>query len=135
MENKKISSLKIEMYKFKKMYDSADKTTKRNITRFMKQINKQVKQIIYASSDKAAKRQSTEFGKQLLNAGSAYTEEKNKPVEINKVEKVRERNKYEKGEALGAFKVVSYTDNLYYFKTIITLVLELLMKYQYQIFQ
>ena len=79
-----------------------------------KRASKQAKREAYAVSEKAFKRQKTDFSKQLLNIGSIYNEEKKKEIKINKQEKVRERNKYEKGEALGAFKVVSYHDNLHY---------------------
>ena len=75
---------------------------------------KQAKREAYAVSEKAFKRQKTDFSKQLLNIGSIYNEEKKKEIKINKEEKVRERKKYEPGQALGAFKVVSYYDNLEY---------------------
>ena len=75
---------------------------------------KQAKREAYAVSEKAIKRQKADFSKQLLNIGSIYNEEKKKEIKINKEEKVRERKKYEPGHALGAFKVVSYYDNLHY---------------------
>ena len=75
---------------------------------------KQLKREAYAVSEKAFKRQKTDFSKQLLNIGSIYNEEKKKEIKINKEEKIRERKKYEPGQALGAFKVVSYYDNLHY---------------------
>ena len=80
-----------------------------------KRASKQAKREAYAVSEKAFKRQKTDFSKQLLNIGSIYNEEKKKEIKINKEEKIRERKKYEPGQALGAFKVVSYYDNLHYF--------------------
>ena len=75
---------------------------------------KQTKREAYAVSEKAFKRQQTDFSKQLLNIGSVYDEEKKKEIKINKQEKVRERKKYEPGEALGTFKIVNFYDNLHY---------------------
>ena len=79
-----------------------------------KQAIKQTKREAYAASEKAFKRQQTDFSKQLLNIGSIYDEEKKKEIKINKQEKVRERKKYEPGEALGTFKIVTFYDNLHY---------------------
>jgi hypothetical protein len=41
-------------------------------------------------------------------------DDENQSTKINKKEKVRERKKFEHGQALGTFKVVSYYDNLDY---------------------
>ena len=49
-----------------------------------------------------------------MNSGFVYSEEKTKGHTVNKKEIIRDRKKYEKGEALGSFKVVSYYDNLWY---------------------
>jgi len=78
------------------------------------QVNKQ-KEKLMQFLRKLSKDKKLIFQKQLLNIGSIYNEEKKKEIKINKEEKVRERKKYEPGQALGAFKVVSYYDNLHYF--------------------
>ena len=83
-----------------------------------KRASKQAKREAYAVSEKAFKRQKTDFSKQLLNIGSIYNEEKKKEIKINKEEKIRERKKNEKGQALGSFKIVYYHDNLYIKKII-----------------
>ena len=111
MENKKIKNIKNNIDSFKATYAGATTVQKRKITRLIKALTKEIKQIQYANSSKASNQS---FSKQLLNAGAAYNEERNKGFTINKQERIRERNKYEKGEALGAFKVVSYFDNLWY---------------------
>ena len=67
-----------------------------------------------AVDKRAIKKDQKDFSKQLLNIGLIYDDEKKKEIKINKKEKVRERKKYEQGEALGAFKVVSHHDNLHY---------------------
>ena len=61
-----------------------------------------------AVEKRAIKKDQKDFSKQLLNIGSIYNEEKKKEIKINKQEKVRERKAYEKEDALGAFKIVSY---------------------------
>ena len=66
-----------------------------------------------AVEKRAIKKDQKDFSKQLLNIGSIYNEEKKKEIKINKQEKVRERKKYEPGQALGSFKIVYYHDNLY----------------------
>ena len=63
---------------------------------------------------RAIKKDQKDFSKQLLNIGLLYDDEKKKEIKINKKEKVRERKKFEHGQALGTFKVVSYYDNLDY---------------------
>ena len=72
-----------------------------------------------AVEKRAIKKDQKDFSKQLLNIGSIYDEEKKKEFKINKDEKIRERKKYEQGEALGAFKVASYYDNLDYISSMI----------------
>ena len=69
-----------------------------------------------AVEKRAIKKDQKDFSKQLLNIGLLYDDEKKKEIKINKKEKVRERKAYEKGQALGSFKVVSYYDNLHYEK-------------------
>ena len=78
-----------------------------------KRASKQAKREAYAVSEKAFKRQQTDFSKQLLKIGSIYDEEKKKEIKINRQEN-RKRKAFEKGQALGTFKVVSYYDNLHY---------------------
>jgi hypothetical protein len=67
-----------------------------------------------AVEKRAIKKDQKDFSKQLLNIGSIYDEEKKKEFKINKDEIIRKRKPYEKGEALGVFKVVNYYDNLDY---------------------
>ena len=72
-----------------------------------------VRKAVEKRKDTISKKQ---FIKDLLNAGLAYGEEKQNQTETNKSVKTRERKKYEKSikDALEAFKVVSFYDNLYY---------------------
>ena len=67
-----------------------------------------------AVEKRAIKKDQKDFPKQLLNIGSTYDEERKKEFKINKDEIIRERKPYEKGEALGVFKIVSYYDDLDY---------------------
>ena len=120
LKNNKTINLKEEIEKYNKLYESANTVQKRNITRFIKQLNKEVKKIIYADSSKAAKKQSTDFGKQLLKAGGAYTEikQEDKAKKTNTTTITRDRIKYEKRvvkeDALNQmFRVKKYYDNLY----------------------
>ena len=112
--NKKVIDLQNEIKKLKRSYEQAPTVGKRKISRIIKALTKEIKQIEYSSSIKASKKQQTDFSKSLLNAGSIYNEEKNKGFTINKQEIIRDRKKYEKGEALGAFKIVVFEDHLYY---------------------
>ena len=114
MEQNKIIKIKNDINKFKEDYINASTVQKRKISRLVKALTKEIKQIQYSSSEKASKKQQTDFTKTLLKAGSAYSEERTKGYAVNKHEKLRERKKNEKGDALGAFKVVSYYDNLWY---------------------
>jgi hypothetical protein len=72
-----------------------------------------VRKAVEKRKDTISKKQ---FIKDLLNAGANYNEEKENQTVIDKSVKTRERKKYEKGikDALEAFKVVSFYDNLYY---------------------
>ena len=94
----KINSLKTEIDKFNKMYETADTVNKRAITRALKQMTKEIKKMMYADSSKAAKKQSTDFGKQLLKAGGAYTEikQEDKAKKENTTTITRDRKKSEK---------------------------------------
>ena len=71
-----------------------------------------------AVEKRAIKKDQKDFPKQLLNIGSTYDEERKKEFKINKDEIIRERKKYEQGQALGSFKVVSYHDILHYEKIV-----------------
>jgi hypothetical protein len=72
-----------------------------------------VRKAVEKRKDTISKKQ---FIKDLLNAGANYNEEKENQTVTDKSVKTRERKKYEKGikDALEAFKVVSFYDNLYY---------------------
>ena len=109
--NNKLFSYNNKVYKT----EAAMKNAK---TMDAKRASKQAKREAYAVSEKAFKKQQTDFFKQLLKIGLIYDEEKKKEFQINKQEKVRERKKYEKGQALGSFKIVYYNDNLYIKKII-----------------
>ena len=104
--NNKLFSYNNKVYK-------TEAAMKKAKTMDAKRASKQAKREAYAVSEKAFKRQQTDFSKQLLKIGSIYDEEKKKEFKINKQEKVRERKKYEPGQALGSFKIVYYDDNLY----------------------
>ena len=112
--DKKVLNLQNQIKKLKQGYGEAATIEKRRISRIIKALTKEIKQIEYSSSTKASKKQQTDFSKSLLNAGSIYNQEKNKGFTINKQEIIRDRKKYEKGEALGAFKIVVFEDHLYY---------------------
>ena len=55
--------------------------------------------IISAVEKRAIKKDQKDFSKQLLNIGLLYDDEKKKEIKINKDEKIRERKKYEQGQA------------------------------------
>ena len=90
--------------------------TKRTIKENKKQAYHQKhgeEKIQKAVEKRAIKKDQKDFYKQLLNIGSIYDDEKKKEIKINKDEKIRERKKYEPGQALGSFKIVYCHDNLY----------------------
>ena len=103
MEQNKVIKIKNDINKFKGTYADATTVQKRKRSRLIKALAKEIKQIQYASNEKATKKQKSDFGKKLLKAGYAFSEEINKEYLTNKQEKTRERNKYEKGDALGSF--------------------------------
>ena len=113
------------MYIYGRLCQKAPTTAKKAKTMDAKRVIRENKKQAYrqkhgeekikvAVEKRAIKKDQKDFSKQLLNIGSIYDEEKKKEIKINKQEKVRERKKYEPGQALGAFKIVYYYDNLYY---------------------
>ena len=105
--NNKVYKTEAAMKKAKTM--DAKRATKENKKQaYHKKHGEKIK---VAVEKRAIKKDQKDFSKQLLNIGLIYDDEKKKEIKINKKEKVRERKAYEKGQALGSFKIVSYYDN------------------------